>query len=413
MNEITQKDREILRRLAGRLCEIANSAENERKKARILRHNRLDSDGGPIILCSPEGAWREVNLEAALECESGLARGVELNLRARLYTAEVLQDDSFIEPVCDIGWQIAWGDYGVRVMEMHPDEQFGSFHYQPELTDLSDESLARLHFRSLSVDRDATMRYLAMLQEAIGDLLDVRIHGGFWWTLGLTWEVIKLIGLDNLMLYMYDDPDGLHKLMGWMRDEHTHMMDFFENEGLLSLNNGAEHVASGGIGYTDELGCPPPERVTYRDLWGFAESQETVGISPEMFAEFILPYQLPLLERFGLNCYGCCEPVDTRWAYIKQIPRLRRISISPWCDQEMMAAELGNRYIFSRKPNPSLVSVGFYEDEIRKELSHTLRVCRQNNCNLEMILKDTHTVENHPERLARWVEIAREEAAKI
>ena len=53
--------------------------------------------------------------------------------------------------------------------------------------------------------------------------------------------------------------------------------------------------------------------VRTRDMWGFGESQETVGVSPAMFGEFIFPYQLPLLERFGLNCYGCCEPLDKRW----------------------------------------------------------------------------------------------------
>ena len=45
-----------------------------------------------------------------------------------------------------------------------------------------------------------------------------------------------------------------------------------------------------------------------------------------MFAEFVLPYQLPILERFGLNCYGCCEPLDQRWSTLKQ---LRRASVSP------------------------------------------------------------------------------------
>ena len=76
-------------------------------------------------------------------------------------------------------------------------------------------------------------------------------------------------------------------------------------------------------------------------MWGFGESQETVGVSPEMFAEFVLPYQLPILERFGLNCYGCCEPLDKRWEYVKQIPRLRRVSVSPWSNRAFMAERLG------------------------------------------------------------------------
>ena len=46
------------------------------------------------------------------------------------------------------------------------------------------------------------------------------------------------------------------------------------------------------------------------DMWGFTESQETVRVSPKMVGEFVFPYQRPLQERFGLNCYGCCEPLD-------------------------------------------------------------------------------------------------------
>ena len=82
-------------------------------------------------------------------------------------------------------------------------------------------------------------------------------------------------------------------------------------------------------------------RVRTKDCWGFCESQETSTISPRMFAEFILPYQLPILERFGLNCYGCCEPLDNRWKFVETIPNLRRVSISPWANLSQMAERLG------------------------------------------------------------------------
>jgi hypothetical protein len=78
-----------------------------------------------------------------------------------------------------------------------------------------------------------------------------------------------------------------------------------------------------------------------KDMWGFCESQETVGVSPTMFGEFIFPYKLPILEKFGLNCYGCCEPVDKRIDYILKIPNIRRISVSPWADQRTIAERFG------------------------------------------------------------------------
>jgi hypothetical protein len=72
-----------------------------------------------------------------------------------------------------------------------------------------------------------------------------------------------------------------------------------------------------------------------------------------------------------------------------------------------MAEALGREYVFSRKPNPTLVSTPvFDEDLIRDDLRYTLRVAR--DCNVEIILKDVHTLCGNPLRIARWVEIARE-----
>ena len=132
-------------------------------------------------------------------------------------------------------------------------------------------------------------------------------------------------------------------------------------------------------------------------MWGFAESQETVGISPRMFEEFVFPYQLPLLERFGLNCYGCCEPLDKRWHVVKQTPRLRRVSrLALGGSERSLPNELGDRYIFSMKPHPAdLAMEGFDEEQIRAALRHDFEVTR--DCRVEAIMKDTHTIGNDPD----------------
>jgi hypothetical protein len=225
--------------------------------------------------------------------------------------------------------------------------------------------------------------------------------------------VIKLIGLETLMLAPYDQPEGLHRLMAWLRDQHLTFLDWLETENLLSHCNEDDYAGSGSSAYTSELpqaDWKPGMPVRLRDIWGFAESQETVGMSPDMFAEFILPYQLPILEKFGLNCYGCCEPVHERLKYILNVPRLRRVSISPWCDQKMAAEKLGHDYIFSRKPSPAQVCVTFNEEVIRQDLATTLDIAGEGS--LEIIMKDTHTVQNDPWRLTRWLEIAYEEVHK-
>jgi hypothetical protein len=212
---------------------------------------------------------------------------------------------------------------------------------------------------------------------------------------------------------MVDCPDKIHQLMSILRDGSLAKLDYLEQNGLLSLNNDATYVGSGGYGWTHQL--PQPDfagKVRACDMWGFAESQETVGVSPKMFEEFVYPYQLPILERFGLNCYGCCEPLDKRWEVVAKIPRLRRVSVSAWANVDAMAERLGDRYIYSWKPSPAdLAMATFDEDLVRNKLRYTMQHTR--NCRLEVIMKDNHTIRNDPQRVVRWVQIAREEAEAV
>jgi hypothetical protein len=46
-----------------------------------------------------------------------------------------------------------------------------------------------------------------------------------------------------------------------------------------------------------------------------------------MFAEFVFPYQRPIISQFGLSYYGCCEPLHERIQIIKQLSNLRRVRI--------------------------------------------------------------------------------------
>ncbi len=405
---VDQRDREILRQLAAEVRAIADDDSMPARKQRWYDFNALKPHR-PMVLASPEGAWRELLPDTVLQCADPELRGWEWRLRAGIYWWNHIRDDNAIEPYFDVNWHVTIGGYGVDIPE-HRSEDRGSYIWDPPIKDL-DRDLDKLHFRELSVDREATQRDVDLANNLFGDLLPIRIRGGFWWTMGLTWEAIRLVGLEPLMMLMYDNPAGLHRLMAFLRDEHIHFIEWFEREGLLSHQNECDHTGSGGVAYTHDLpqaDWKQGDPVRLIDRWGFAESQETVGVGPEMFAEFVLPYQVPLLEKFGLNCYGCCEPVHDRLdALLAQVPRLRRVSCSPWVDQRIAREKLGDRVIFSRKPNPTQICAMFDEDIIREDLRTTLEIAGAGP--LEIIMKDTHTVQNQPQRITRWVEIALEE----
>lgn len=434
---VTPGDMRVLRDLLTRQAEIAQDPVMEKRKQLWTRHASLDG-ARPMILAETGGVLDELIPLSTLRCKAEWARQMERRLREIIFRYEHVRDDFVIQPWLDYGWFVDIGDFGVKTVLVRGDNEgkLGSYHWDPPIKDL-DADFDKLHFRRLSVDRDKTAAWGTFLAQHFGDILPVRLRGSYWWTTGLTWTAINLIGLQPLMMAMIDNPPGLHRLMAFLRDECIHFIEWFEQEGLLTLNNEADYIGSGSQGWTSELPFTQQETVNglngfsgrekkesvssvqsvdksvrLQDLWGLSESQETVGISPKMFEEFVFPYQLPVIERFGLSYYGCCEPLHNRWHIVKRIPNLRRVSISPWCDQEQMAAEMGGDYIFCRKPNPAMISTGrFDEDAIREDIRTTLRAA--NGTPLEFAMKDVHTLNDEPMRLGRWVELARETCAEF
>jgi len=405
-------EREYLRDLARQVRDIAALPVMQERSDLWRAHNAL-APKRPMVLCYPEGSWVEILPEAALRCTDPLHRRIESDLLGRIFLHEHIQDDQPFSATLSIDWKVDRGSYGVEVPYHHGDER-GSYVWEAPLKNL-DADLAKLKFRQPRVDRKATMDDFARAVDLVGDILTVRLSGNWGWTYGLTWEAVKLVGLEQLMWYMVDDPAGLHRLMKFLHDDMQQYLDWWEREKLLTPNDiGGSYVGSGGLGAVDALrgkdALDTPVDLAHR--WGFAESQETVGVGPDMFAEFILPYQAPLLARFGLNCYGCCEGLEHRIdLLLKNMPNLRRVSVAPNANQEKMAEALNGKYVYSRKVYPAHVCVGFNEAAIRGDLRHSLRVAKGQP--LELILKDTHTVEGDVMRLGRWVKIAREEIAAL
>jgi len=405
---ISPDERRVLQDLATRVAEIAARPIEQAKRELWYQHNALQPTR-PLIFCDPENGWNEIITPDQLLCQTGLARDWEMRLRKEIYWGTQMNDDRVVQPFFDVAHVYTESDWGMHETKIGGDAG-GSYVWESPLRSYDD--LPRLRFPQITVDWPATERMLASANETLGDRLTVRLKTAWFWTVGMTWTLINLRGLQQMMLDMLDNPDQLHRIMAFLRDGHMARLDTLERNGLLSLNNDGTYVGSGGFGWSHELPAPGfDDRVRTRDLWGFAESQETVGVSPQMFGEFIFPYQLPLMDRFGLVCYGCCEPVDKRWYLLEKIPRLRRVSISPWSNVAVMAERLGPRFIFSRKPRPAdLAMPTFDEDWVRRDLRDTVRVTRQHHCRVELIMKDNHTIGRDPSRVLRWVQIAREEA---
>ncbi len=406
-----QKDIELLRGLAYRVKEIAEDPVHERRRERWYAHNRLEK-GKPLIFCSPEGSWDELVPVDKLQIEDRFLRGWERDLRIRIYSYEHFDDDQVTDDIFSVGYSVKNTGWGASPEIMRTDETKGAYRWDPPIKD--PEDLAKLRYPEVTADKEATEHNLEIAHEIFDGILNVRLCGRYWWSLGIIGEWAMLRGLEQMMVDMIDRPEFMHRAMRFIMEGKLRWLQSLEDQSLLCLNSANDYVGSGGFGFTHELpaGDFDGNHVRTKDMWGFGEAQEISGISPAMHDEFVLRYQIPILERFGLNCYGCCEPLDRKFDIVKKVPNLRRISISPWCDREIAAEELQDNYVYSWKPHPAdLAAVKFNPEKVRAYIRETLEI--SDGCIVEIVLKDTHTCNNEPRRFDQWVSIAQEEATRF
>jgi len=405
MESRDSKDRTILRDLAKRVAEVAALPVMAGRREMWRRHNRLKRVR-PMILVFPEGAWRELLPETTLACEGEAARRMERTLRMRLYYPEHFHDDTVIENEWIVNKVVRTTGWGLEVRHVPSAAPTGAWGFDPVIRGPAD--LQRLRFPEVRYDAEATRRGLEAAQGLFGDILDVRLKGVSRVSFHLMNLYCQLRGLEQVMWDMHDNPGMLHDAMAFLEEGNRRVVQQYQDLNLLSLNNDSAYHSSGGVGYTDEL--PPPDadpsRVRPCDMWASAEAQEMAQVSPDMHEEFIFQYERRLLQPFGLNGYGCCDDLTRKLHLVFQIPRIRRISISPWADVDACAERLRGNTIFSWKPNPAHLVGAFDDQRVRDYVRHTLDVTR--GCVIEMILKDTHTCEDRPERFTRWTAIARD-----
>ncbi len=410
-----EHDKTVLKDLARQVAELATLPVMEERRKLWNRQNKLQADR-PLILCDPENGWNEIIAESDIQCTNSIARHWEDHLRKQIFWGKKMNDDYVVEPVFKVPhvyqetqWNVA-GSTKIASIKKSAEEG-RSYHIETILEDYS--QLSKLIKPTITINHEATESVLATAHEIFDGILDVFLSTVWFWSVGMTDELVFLRGIEKLMFDFHDEPENVHKIMEILFEGMNEKLDWLESENLLSLNNDDSFIGSGGIGYIDTLpGEDFSEKVTTKHMWGLAESQITSGVSPDMFKEFIFPYQRKLMERFGMTCYGCCEPMDKRLAIVKCVESLRRVSVSPWADREIMAEQLGKDYIYSLKLSPTHLAVPDIDEAvIRKDLRDAYRLA--NDIHLELIMKDNHTLGKNPNNVIRWVELAREEMENI
>lgn len=412
IGKISLKDREIIREVAKKQYEYSQSPMMKERVEEWYKHNSFQGDRPMIHL--ELGTFEHEVIPKLLKCEGSLARNIEASLYRNFVNFELFNDDLIVPDHFSVGWHTYFQLFGISINTTHAKDSQGrdlghKFNYA--ITDLYDD-FHKLGPSKFGVDREGTMKTKADYEELFGDVLPVKLTMNGLYSVP-TQNVVHLMGMENMLFSMYDYPDEFKEMMDRIANDYIAYFKFLENEKLLLPTNERSIVGQGTLGYTHEL---PGEDVlkerslTTKDVWGFMDSQETVGISPEMYGEFIFPCYKKVSENFGLFSYGCCEPVDSIWDdYISTLENIRKVSISPWCNEEFMGDRLrGKNIIFHRKPSPNYLGVGTNLDEeaFKKHIIKTLNAAK--GCSLEITQRDVYTINNDISKARRYVDIIRE-----
>lgn len=398
---------ELVRDLARTVRDLAEEPRNAELIELWKNHNSLRRTR-PLVICFPENAYEEIIPYGSLETTDPFLREYEWYLRSIIYHGRELRDDYVVTARLKVPAVFNITDWGVKEVWDNPQDPNGAATFVQQIVE--EEDLDKMVFPRLLYDEEATRRNYDYVLEIFGDILDVQQYFGIipmFFDLGMFGFFGRLRGLEQILFDMIDRPQWVHTVMDFLSRGTLNLIKDAEARGLLGLNNADDYIGTGGLGYTDELPHRDFQgRVRLKDLWGMSESQELHGVSPEMVDEFVLPYQIRLLENYGLNYYGCCEDLSCKFKIAKKIPNLRRVSVAPWTDMAVAVEELEEKYVYVWKPNPSDVAMeSFDEDFIRNKIKRGFDLTRE--CIVEIIMKDTHTLRNDPNRLKQWVNIAK------
>lgn len=407
-------DRDVLRKLAGEIAEIA-ALDVHAKNARLYRAINTLAPVRPVVLID-ELPWNQLDGEGELDlrCTDEFLQAVETDLRRTLYKWKHCRCDMIVEPFYRLNREIEIPRFfGMDVIEETNDEADKTNHiishsYRDQIPDMA--SISKLRAPTIRVDDDLTQKRRAILDGIFGDLLPIRVTGitsaGFFhpWD-----DISRLRGVQPLLYDLYDEPEMMHALMRRYTDLSLQLLKMEEEMGLIDVPTPTVHCT---VGLANDIPAPVG-RATRANIWGRGTAQIFATVSPAMHEEFEIEYAKEFFAGFPLVYYGCCEPLHDKINIVEKIPNVRKISITPWADVQKAAERIGDRYVLARKPNPAAVAVAELDKAVvRKEIRNTLDICRANGTPCEFVLKDISSVSYNPKNLETWARVAMEEVLR-
>ncbi|MBE5796960.1 MAG: hypothetical protein E7327_06225 [Clostridiales bacterium] len=403
---ISAKDREILRDLARRQLELANSPRNRQVYADWMANGASKTQVTRPLIRIETNTFEQEIMPGMMQCEGEEARRIEHQMLRPIINFTLFGDDTLVPDYFEVADHYQFMPFNLPVKTQHTGGL--GHHFIPYLTDLEEDDhlLGKSPF---AVREDWAQQRVQQAQEVFGDILPVRRISNAAYCTPMQ-DIVHIMNMDDMYIAMIDDEERFDAMLGRLVDDYIEFFQAQEQSGTLHTAARMQHLCQGTYCFTNELTDSEPN-AKLKDMWLFMDSQETAGVSPAMYRDLVFPHYKRVMDHFGLISYGCCEATHPIWDdCLSKLPHLRKVSISPWCDEEFMGERLqGTGVTFLRKPPATILGMNtptLDEDATLACFRKTAKAAR--GCKIEIIQRDVYTVGSNPEKVRRFVELARE-----
>ena len=400
---ISKEDRERLRELAKHQVDLAHSPRNEALKRDWIAYGQTAAPERPMIRIEIDTFEQDV-LPALQRCTGEEARAIERRMLRPIANFTLFGDDTLVPDAYAVHEHLHFVPFGLPVRRQ---ETGGvGHHFVPYLHDL-EEDMHLLGPSDYGVDEEAAQAEQAQAEDLFGEILPVRREGGCLYSCPLQ-DIVHIMNMDDLYVAMIDDAENFQAVLGRLVEEYAAFFRLREAQGTLRSAARGQLLCQGSYCFTDELPDDVPQ-AKLSQMWLYMDAQEAAGISPAMYEELVFPAYRKLMEICGLVSYGCCEATYPIWeGALSTIPNLRKVSISPWCDEARMGEALwGTGITYLRKPPATLLGMEtpLDEDAVTACFRRTAEAAR--GCKLEIAQRDVYRIGADVGKVRRYVELAR------
>jgi uroporphyrinogen-III decarboxylase len=397
---VGEKERDLnldnLNTLIDEMAEIVASPENQanREKWKEVQPWPRDFWRGIPAFAAPETTpflmvpmnefWAALFQEDFLQYYQDPLTHLELQLRANIFLWKYLRDDRYFEPNVYV-WmgvvtELSFFDLPIRYFTNREPWIDGPNKLAEKST------LERMEFpdffRSGLMPR--ILEFYARMRDILGDRLRVVFPQ---WVRGPICHAMHLRGMQNLLLDMIDDPDFVHRL-------------------LRFVTNARKNWFAAWVRFTGE---PMPKAMFYND------EIDVPTIAPEMYREYVLPYEMELAEFQGGAIYWhSCGNTTAIMSDIAKLPGLELMHVSPWASLSTAVSLFSHSTALDVDLDPIRDVYEADAPMMRKRIREIRHACRGHLISIRADgFQAMGNVKENLEKMQMWVKVARAETRKL